>query len=359
MRIGDGHPVPEMCGGGNVKFGLWLCSQYSQEDSVQDRFNGLIEQVRLAREVGFDSIWTGHHYLMETYQQLQPFPLLARLAGEAEPMAVGTSLTLVPLHHPVELAELVATMDIVTGGRFIWGVGVGYRAEEFDAFGVPRRERGARFEESLQIARALWTGEPVTYEGQFYRLRDAVTRLRPVQQPHPPIWIGGSSLPGARRAARLGDALLLNIGSTLEAMREHLATYRATLTELSRPSPAVRALARDLYLAETDEAAWRGGAETLWSRHRSYGEWGMDRDMLAADRLDRPVAEMARGRFIIGSPETCRQQLQAYIDELDVNYVLLRVQNPGTPQTTALQAIRRLGEEVFPALRRCVSATSR
>jgi alkanesulfonate monooxygenase SsuD/methylene tetrahydromethanopterin reductase-like flavin-dependent oxidoreductase (luciferase family) len=335
-----------------VRFGLWLCSQYLRGDSLQARFNDLVDQVRLARDVGFDSIWTGHHYLLSTYQQLQPFPLLARLAGEAEPMAVGTSLTLVPLHHPVELAEMVATMDVITRGRFIWGVGVGYRTEEFEAFGVPRAERAARFEESLRIVRALWTGEAVNYHGQFYALRDAMISVLPVQQPHPPIWIGASSLAGARRAARLGDAILLNIGSTLDAMREHLSVYRATLAEVDRLWPTVRTLARDIYLSETDEEAWNTGAEILWRRHRSYGDWGMDRDMLDVDRLDRPVAEMARGRFVIGGPESCREQLETYIEALDTNYILLRVQNPGVSQATALRAIQLLGEQVFPSIRR-------
>ncbi len=334
-----------------VRFGLWLCSQYSRGVPLQPCLDDLIKQVRVARAVGFDSIWTGHHYLMATYQQFQPLPLLARLAGEAEGMAVGTSLTLVPLHHPVELAELVATMDIITRGCFVWGVGVGYRSEEFEAFAVPRAERAARFEESLAIVRALWTGEAVTFEGRFYALRDAVASLRPVQQPHPPIWVGASSLAGARRAARAGDAILLNIGSTLEAMRQHLDAYGATLAELGRPRPVVRTLARDIYISGTDEDAWRLGADILWRRHRSYGEWGMDRDMLEADRLDRPIADMARGRFVIGSPDTCRRELATYIRELDVNYILLRVQNPGVPQATALRAIELLGKDVFPAIR--------
>lgn len=199
-----------------VRFGLWLCSQYPLGDSLEERFDDLIEQVCLARNVGFDSIWTGHHYLMPTYQQFQPLPLLARLAAEAGSMAIGTSLTLVPLHHPVELAELIATMDITTRGRFIWGVGVGYRVEEFEAFGIRREERAARFEESLQVIRALWTRDSVTHEGRFYSLRNAVTRLRPVQRPHPPIWIGASSVAGAKRAARLGDGILFNTSGRLQ-----------------------------------------------------------------------------------------------------------------------------------------------
>lgn len=342
-----------------MKFGLWLCSQYPLDDSLSARFEDLIAQVRLAAKVGFDSIWTGHHYLMPTYRQFQPLPLLARLAAEAGDMAVGTSLTLVPLHHPVELAELVATMDIVCRGRFIWGVGLGYRDEEFEAFGVPRRERAARFEESIDVIRRLWAGGPVTHDGRFYPLRNAITNLMPVQRPHPPIWIGASSIAAARRAARLGDAVLLNIGATLQSMREHMAAYRATLDGLQRPWPAVRTLARDLYIAPTDDVAWRLGAPVLEARYRSYGRWGMDRDMATADRLDIPLSQLAHGRFVIGSPATCGEQLQEYVDELDVNYVLLRVQNPGVSQQTALQAIEALGASVFPVLRKRYTAAAR
>lgn len=134
-------------------------------------------------------------------------------------------------------------------------------------------------------------------------------------------------------------------------MKEHLAAYRSTLSDLGRPWPPVRALARDLYIANSDDEAWQDGAEILWRRHRSYGLWGMDRDMMEVDRLDLPLVAMARGRFIIGSPESCQKQLQSYIEGLDTNYLLLRVQNPGVAQQVALHAIRLLGEEVLPALR--------
>jgi len=335
----------------SMKCGLWLCSQYGLDDSLPDRFDDLVEQVRLAGQAGFDSIWTGQHYLMPTYQQLQPFPLLARLAGEAGSMGVGTSLTLVPLHHPVELAEQVATLDVVCHGRFIWGVGLGYRDEEFEAFGVPRRERAARLEEAIALIRRLWTGERVTHDGPYYPMRDTTMALRPVQRPHPPIWIGVSTVAAARRAARIGDGILLNIGATVASLKEQMSAYRTTLEELGRPEPRGCALARDLFVAATDKEAWEVGGPILEARHHSYGRWGMDRDMARVDRLDLPLCELARGRFVIGSPETCRQELQGCVDELGVDYLLLRLQSPGASQQATLHAIQTVGERILPALR--------
>jgi alkanesulfonate monooxygenase SsuD/methylene tetrahydromethanopterin reductase-like flavin-dependent oxidoreductase (luciferase family) len=342
-----------------VKFGLWLCSQYALDDSLPDRFEDLVAQVRLAGQAGFDSIWTGQHYLMPTYQQFQPVPLLARLAGEAGAMSIGTSLTLVPLHHPVELAETVATLDIVCRGRFIWGVGLGYRDQEFEAFGVPKRERAARFEESIALIRRLWAGERVTHEGPFYALRDAVMHLRPVQRPHPPLLVGASTVAAARRAAQLGDGILLNIGATLDSMMEQMAAYRAGLQAIARPTPPICALARDVYIAATDDEAWTVGGPMLEARYHSYGRWGMDRDMPAIDRLDLPLADLARGRFVLGSPESCRQQLQRYVEELGVDYLVLRVQTPDVPQKTALHAIEWLGGHVLPELRNADAARSK
>jgi alkanesulfonate monooxygenase SsuD/methylene tetrahydromethanopterin reductase-like flavin-dependent oxidoreductase (luciferase family) len=175
--------------------------------------------------------------------------------------------------------------------------------------------------------------------------------LRPVQRPHPPVWIGVSTVAAARRAARIGDGILLNIGATVTSMKEQMAVYRTTLHEIGRSLPMDRALARDLYVAATDEEAWEVGGPILEARHHSYGRWGMDKDMTRVDQLDLPLVQLAKGRFVIGSPDTCRQELQRCVDELDVNYLLLRLQSPGGSQKATLRAIQTLGERVLPVLR--------
>src|SRR5687768_3393216 len=142
-----------------MKFGLLLNTQFPAGESASKRLEGLLDQVRAARANGLHSVWTSQHYLASPFQMLQQVPLLGRIVAEAGSMNVGTNIFLLPIHNPVYVAEQVATLDVLTGGRFIFGCGLGYRPEEFDAFGVEMKSRVSRFLEVLHVARRLWTEE--------------------------------------------------------------------------------------------------------------------------------------------------------------------------------------------------------
>jgi alkanesulfonate monooxygenase SsuD/methylene tetrahydromethanopterin reductase-like flavin-dependent oxidoreductase (luciferase family) len=176
-----------------MKFGLIVSKQHPPGVSMVERFREHIEQVRAARDAGFDLVVMGQHYLSTPFQELQTLPALARLAAEAGPMRVGATVLLLPLLNPVDVAEQVATLDMICEGRFIFGVGLGYRDEEYEAFGIRREERVARFVESLQVIRRLWTEDEVTHHGRFFHLTKARIVLKPVQQPQPPIWFAANN----------------------------------------------------------------------------------------------------------------------------------------------------------------------
>ena len=156
-----------------TRFGLLLNTQFPRGESATERLLGLLDQVRAARDNGLHSVWVSQHYLAAPFQMLQQMSLLGRIAAEAGSMRIGTNIFLLPIHNPVYVAEQVATLDVIAGGRFIFGVGLGYRPEEFDAFGVEMKTRVPRFLESLEIARRLWTEAEVTYDGR----PSACTRL--------------------------------------------------------------------------------------------------------------------------------------------------------------------------------------
>ena len=165
-----------------MKFGLGLSVQHRPEESQPARFAEHLEQVRLARAVGFHSIWASQHYLSEPFTYFQPIPTLGRVAAEAEGMWLGTGVVLLPLHHPVDVAEQLATLDVITGGRFIFGVGLGYRDVENQAMGLDPRQRVSRLEEGLD------SGSP-------WRLSSGLVR----RSGSPPTATRGSSArPGAR-----------------------------------------------------------------------------------------------------------------------------------------------------------------
>src|SRR5215468_4801892 len=154
-----------------MRFGLLLTNQHLPSTPVVERFAETIEQVRLARDLGFDMLAFGQHFLSTEFQMLQPAIAAARLAAEAGSMRIGITIYLLPLLNPVAVAEEAASLDVITGGRFIFGIGLGYRDEEDHAFGLNRGERVGRLRAHLGVIQKLWTGEPVDFESPYCRLR--------------------------------------------------------------------------------------------------------------------------------------------------------------------------------------------
>src|SRR5206468_2853307 len=158
---------------------------------------------RAAKRYGLDSILVGQHYLSTPYQMLQPMPLLGRIATEAEGMRIGTGITLLPLLNPVAVAEEAATMDVICRGRFILGVGLGYREVEDSAFGVKREEKARKLGEALEVIKLLWEGKEVDFRGKSFQLRNARIGVRPVQNPRP-TRTGGRTVPSRKKTLSRG-----------------------------------------------------------------------------------------------------------------------------------------------------------
>jgi alkanesulfonate monooxygenase SsuD/methylene tetrahydromethanopterin reductase-like flavin-dependent oxidoreductase (luciferase family) len=144
-----------------MQLGVYLNAQHPAEDDPARRFAETVEQVRLIRALGFDAIWGGEHHAPPGFHYFPLLPFLQRLAAEADGLALGTNLILLPLHNPVEVAEIGAFLDVISGGRFLLGVGLGYRPEEFALFGVPIAERVSRLVEGIEVIRRLWTENEV------------------------------------------------------------------------------------------------------------------------------------------------------------------------------------------------------
>jgi alkanesulfonate monooxygenase SsuD/methylene tetrahydromethanopterin reductase-like flavin-dependent oxidoreductase (luciferase family) len=290
-----------------VHVGL-LLSDVPASVPPDEQFRDVLRIVAEAQEQGFTYVAIGQHFLYGDLRWLQPVPLLARLAAEVAPeVRLVTQIMIAPLYHPVLLAEEVATLDIVTEGRLVFGAGLGYRPEEFDYFGVPYQERAGRMDEALDLMTRLWTEDEVTFHGTYVTLDAVQPHLRPVQQPHPPIWIGGFSLAGARRAGRFGDAF-------------------ACPPEM----PAADAAER-------------------------YAQRGLD--VMADTDLEHDFAAAVAGHAVVGTPDEVTAELLHLAATLPVDPILLRPQWPSMSADEAVAAIRRLGREVVPALREAAPAT--
>src|SRR5271154_4924603 len=156
-----------------MKVGLFLNTQFPAGDNVVARIPELVEQVRLARDCGFASVWFPHHFLTAPLQMLQIHTAMAYFVPEAKGMLIGPNILILPLLNPVHVAEEAATLDVLSGGNYVLGVGLGYRQPEFDAFGISLGERAPRFNESITLMRRLWTEDRVSHKGRFYTVSDA------------------------------------------------------------------------------------------------------------------------------------------------------------------------------------------
>ena len=163
------------------------------------------EVCRRARSLGFSAIYAPQHYISHPTVWMQPMQTLARLAPDAEGLQLLTGVMLLPYHNPVDIAEQTVTLDHISNGRFVLGVGIGYRVAELAAFGTNRRDRVSRFEESIELMKLLWSGEEVNHDGKHWQVHNARLGLTPLQKPHPPIWIAAQSRGAVRRAAALAD----------------------------------------------------------------------------------------------------------------------------------------------------------
>jgi len=334
-----------------MKFGLGLAAQHRPDDDQAARFREHLEQVRLARAVGFSTIWASQHFLAQPFTYFQPIPTLGRVAAEAEGMTLGTGIILLPLFQPLDVAEQMATLDVITGGRTILGVGLGYRDEENTALGVDPKSRVGRLTEGPGIIERLWMGEPVTYEGRHYTLRDVRTSLRPVQRPRPRIWLAANTDAGVKRAAKLGDAWLMNPHSTLASIERQLALFHETRRALGRPRATDIPLIKECVVAEDAATALAEARPFLEAKYKAYQQWNQDDALPKGETFDLPFEELARDRFIVGDPARAVDEIARYRERLRITELSFRVQWPGMPQATVLRTIRLLGEKVLPKLR--------
>src|SRR5437762_11789146 len=333
-----------------MKFGIGLSVQHLPEDSQAARFQEHVEQVRLARAVGFTSVWASQHYLSDPFTYFQPIPTLARVAADAPGMTLGTGCLLLPLHHPVEIAEQLATLDVITGGRFIFGVGLGYRDVENEAMGHDPKERVGRLVEGLEVIERLWNGEPVTYQGTHFRLRDVRISMRPLQRPRPPIWLAANADAGVRRAARLGDAWLMNPHTTLPTLERQLALFHETRAALRRPPARVIPLIRECYVAPDAATALAEARPFLEGKYVAYRAWEQDKALPSGESFAHDFETLTRDRFLIGDPERVREEIARYQERLGITDLIVRVQWPGMDPARVLRSIRLLGDEVLPFL---------
>src|SRR5271156_3207188 len=223
-----------------MKFGLFVNTQQPRGDDPVLRFRQCVQQVIVARDNGFDAIASGHHYVSPPFIALQNLPFLARLAADSGQMDLVLAVTLLALLNPVQTAEEIASLDVMSEGRVVFGVGIGYREEEFQAFGLQVSDRVPRMLEGLKLIKRLWTEDDVTHQGRYFNLREATPTTRRGKNPPPPIWIAANADKAVERTGRLGYPWFINPHAAMPTTERQWHLYKGALAGAGHAVPAAR-----------------------------------------------------------------------------------------------------------------------
>ena len=267
---------------------------------------------------------------------------LVVLAVEAEGMTFGLAILLLAMQNPVIVAENSASLDWITGGNYVLGVGLGYRREEFQALNVDFEKRVERFEEAIPLIRRLWTEGQVTHQGKHFTVGGLRASIKPKTVGGPPIWVGGDVMAAVRRAARLGCPWIVPPTMVFDDIVERIAAYKKVQVEAERQIEGGQPIIREVVIGRTKREAMDAAGAALLAKYESYASWGQT-DTKQENSLADTFDEFSKDRFIIGDEEEVVDEILRYKEAFGVDDFLVRIQWPGFDQGGVLEALERLG----------------
>lgn len=335
-----------------MKFDYYVLSTYVPEvdGDGAELYAKWIEQVTLAEELGFACAWfTEHHFGRFGGMLPSPQLLMAALAQHTTRIRLGTAVVLLPMHHPLRIAEETAMLDILCDGRLNVGVGRGMATQPYRVFGTDPADAQEKLEEQVEILLGAWTSTPFSWEGKHYEFPGPVTlRPRPLQHPHPPLWMPASSdTSHSRWIGRHGINLMtLPWLQGFEVTRRVIADYRVGLRQGGYSEDERQVLSYlPAYVGETPEGA-HAESEAYWRGFREVSDEERGGPAPNAVPCEALVAE---SRLIFGDPDLCRRHVRRIMEELPaVDRLALMFHFGGMPQELALASMRRFAREVAP-----------
>jgi alkanesulfonate monooxygenase SsuD/methylene tetrahydromethanopterin reductase-like flavin-dependent oxidoreductase (luciferase family) len=328
-----------------VKFGIWLDFRNPRpwRRPWAEVYEESVDLAVSAESWGFDSVWLSEHHLVDDGYLPALFPVIASVGARTRRVRLGTAMLLAPLYHPLRLAEDAAVTDLLTGGRLDLGLAPGYRHEEFANLGVPREQRGTRTEETIEVLRRAWTGEPFSFHGKHFTFDELTVAPAPQREGGVPLWIGGGGRAAARRAGRHGCHFMPDLGTPPEV----LELYRATLAEHGH-DPArgqvTAVVSPGVFVCDDADEGWALLREHYLYLMNAFMEWFGNPTIPSVDDLPREL-------FLVGPPDAVAEGLHERVKTLgDVDRVIFFGRAPGLPIDLARASLARFAEEVVPQL---------
>ena len=339
---------------------LFINNEHPADDDLTARFNDHIEQVRIARQAGYDGIAIGNHLSFGSTAWFPPLETLMRLAAEADGMSLATCMLVLPLYHPLHVIEQASLLDIVTGGKLILGVAPGWTEDEFKAMGVTHNRRLGRFIEGVTLMQRLWSEQTVDFEGNFFQAEGLSLAQKSVQKPRPPMWFGGSVSAAVARVARLadtslGDSWVASSHLVEDVIVTQAAVFRDTLAEHGKQMPVEFPLLRNIVVAPDKTTALKEAGPFLEASYQVLGQWGLFTQVVGSDKAQLEFEELLAGRVIIGSPEECAEEIVRLAHATDFTRFIARVQWLGMDQRIVLRTVEMLADKVMPLVERELS----
>lgn len=339
-----------------MKFGIGYYTMQSPQHGPsphQKLYADMLKEISVAEEMGFDSAWLSeHHFLNDGYC---PSLLLtaAAIAARTKKIRIGTGILLMPLHDPIRIAEDAAVVDLISGGRLILGLGLGYRPEEFDGFGVSLKHRKGLMDDGIEILQKSWADGSFSFQGRYHSYENIDVTPKPVQKPIP-IWIGAFTEPAIRRAARIGAPLYVPAIGTVPIVKYLFDMHSSLLKEHGRnPDDFEKPLVREVYISENEngDAVWERIKEHGTYTAKGYASWGsmVDRQgNLLTDPNDPILYDLAKEQSILGTPEECIETINKYKDASPIDNLICRFSFPGISHEEAMSSMKLFVEKVMP-----------
>jgi alkanesulfonate monooxygenase SsuD/methylene tetrahydromethanopterin reductase-like flavin-dependent oxidoreductase (luciferase family) len=347
-----------------MDFGLFFLMQRDERWSEQAVYDSDVEQMLAAESLGYHSVWIAEHHFNDYGLCPAPPVLAAFLAARTTTLRLGMGVSLLPLHHPVDLAEQLAVLDVMSGGRLEVGIGRGGTLQDYQTFRSERADARARIEEGIALMQRCWDGAPFDFHGQFHSAEQLHVRPRPMQRPHPPLFIAANSEDSVLSAARLGLPTLSSFFVPVPELQRRRHLYRETARAAGRSEAEIEDLERRsggmrvVHVAPSRDEALRATEPPFMSYQRKMAMLrsdatggnvpnSFDRSLL---RLRAFHEYLADGWALFGAPGEVRDGLQQYLDATGYQRVLLLMALPGIETALALRSMRLFAEEVAPAL---------
>jgi len=325
-----------------------LLSDFPKSWGPRRQFEELLRQVEAAQRNGFRYLCLGQHFLYGDYTCLQPIPVFARLAAEVDPdVRLVTTILMSPVYHPVQLAEDLATLDVMTEGRLVVGIGLGYRPEEFEYLGVPFGERVRRFEEGLELMKAIWTQPSVTFSGEFWQLSGAEPHIDTWQDPYPPVWLGGHAPKAVRRAGRVANGWIIPPAVELSDIGPLLEIFRGEQVRRGL-APSLQPLRRNVFLGADRRDAMEQFMRASANRYLHYARNG--HEQWRVEDIERSFTDAVGAHVLAGTAADVLAEIRQSARTLPVHPLILRAGWPDMDPDWFISYLDALGAELVPGI---------